>query len=162
MSNSHVKTKILFTHNVLHSNWIDSDWDTFVLLLCDDLLISLLLLELKLINSYANAHIKLGISHDVFGNNWVDTYWNTLFCDQILHLSGILSKFECDWGWLVSNKGLHGTLGDVVIHKGENSIRVLLLLLLGELEGDWRWLIGDEGLHGSFGNVVIHERKDGI
>jgi len=69
----------------------------------------------------------------------------------------MLGELQGNWGWLVSDKCLHGSLGDVVIHEGENSIRVLLGHLLGEFQGNWGWLISDKCLHGSLGDVVIHE-----
>ena len=59
-----------------------------------------------------------------------------------------------DWGWLVSDKVLEVSSGDVSVHKLEEAIGIRLL---GESNGDWGWLVGDKVLEVSSGDVGVHK-----
>jgi len=124
-SNSHLHAKIGITHSVSSDNWVHMDWDT--LLLAEDLgglSIVLLLEKRKFIWSNLHVHVELGISHSVSHNDWVDVDWHSLgeglfVCDRILlHVYHNLSELSSDWSWLVSEKVLKGTSGDVGIEEG--------------------------------------------
>ena len=84
-------------------------------------------------------------------------------CDQILHLILLLNltELDSDRSWLISDKILEHSSGDVVLHQGEGSTLLVSGLTLGELDGDWGWLIGDEVLEHGGGNVVLHEGESG-
>jgi hypothetical protein len=68
-----------------------------------------------------------------------------------------LGELGCDWSWLVGDKILKGTEGDILSEEaGEDS--TITLLDLSELGGDWSWLISDKVLQSSKGNILTEKR----
>jgi len=83
--------------------------------------------------------------------------WDSLSLRKVVVTD--LGETNGDWGWLISDKVLKVTSGDIGIHKFEEAIGIRLL---GKTDSDWRWLIGDEVLKVSSGNVGIHELEETI
>jgi hypothetical protein len=62
-----------------------------------------------------------------------------------------LGKLQCDWSWLISDKVLQSTSGDVL---SKEAGEVIAITLLGKLGSDWSWLVSNEVLESTKGNIL--------
>ena len=65
-----------------------------------------------------------------------------------------MCKGDSDWSWLVGDKVLEVTSGDVGVEEGADVVGVGFL---GKSNSDWCWLVGDEVLKVTSGNIAVEE-----
>jgi len=70
-----------------------------------------------------------------------------------------LGQCNGDWGWLVDNKVLQVSSGDIFTSEGKHTIFVGLL---GKSDSNWRWLINDKVFQVSSGDVLTSESEHAV